>query len=100
MDLKDRHEFLLEINAYYSSRLAQYGATPRGVDWNGEVSQRLRFEQLVKLISTNDTFSINDLGCGYGAFFDFLNVKFKSFSYSGIDVAENMIGAAERSHRG
>ena len=63
---------LSEVAEYYSSRLAQYGETARGVDWNGEESQALRFEQLCMIINTSMPFSVNDLGCDYGALCDFL----------------------------
>lgn len=86
---------LSEVAAYYSSKLAKHGATANGVDWNGEESQALRFEQLCKIIYTSDPFSINDLGCGYGALYDFLAQRYQSFSYEGIDVSEDMISAAQ-----
>ena len=91
----NKTDLLSEVAGYYSSKLAQYGATPRGVDWNGEEGQTLRFEQLCKIIDIPTSFSVNDLGCGYGAFYDFLASRYQSFAYSGIDVSEGMIRAAE-----
>ncbi len=88
-------DLLTEVAEYYSSKLAKYGQTPRGVDWNGEESQTRRFEQLSNIINTPDPFSVNDLGCGYGAFYDFLAHRYELFSYSGIDVSVDMIRAAE-----
>jgi len=91
-------DFLIEVGEYYTSKLAQYGETPRGVDWNGEASQTARFEQLCKIIETSDPFSVTDLGCGYGALYDFLAHRFKSFSYLGIDVSEAMVRVANQRH--
>ena len=48
---------LHEVAAYYSSKLAEHGGTARGVDWNGEDSQTLRFEQLCKIIDQHQQFS-------------------------------------------
>ena len=93
-------ELLNEVARYYSEKLAQYGETPRGVDWNGEESQALRFEQLIKIISGSDTCSMNDLGCGYGALLDFLADKPTTFSYLGVDVSQEMIRAARQRHAG
>jgi len=90
------NDILAEVANYYSARLAEHGQTPRGVDWNGEESQALRFEQLCKIVNTANPFSVNDLGCGYGAFYDFLAQRYESFSYSGMDVSEDMIRAAEQ----
>ncbi len=90
---------LAEVAEYYTSKLVRHGETPQGVDWNGEESQTLRFVQLCKIVDNSSHFSINDLGCGYGALHDFLAFKYASFSYFGIDVAESMIRAAERRYQ-
>lgn len=86
---------LTEVAEYYSAKLIQFGKTPHGVDWNGIESQILRFEQLCKIINNSKEFSINDLGCGYGALCDFLAQRFESFSYFGVDVSKDMILAAK-----
>lgn len=90
---------LTEVAEYYTSKLAKHGETPRGVDWNGEESQTLRFEQLCKIINASNQFSINDLGCGYGALYDHLSDKYEVFTYAGVDVSESMIRAAEHRYK-
>lgn len=85
---------LLEIAQYYSDKLHEFGDNSRGVDWNGEEGQILRFAQLSKVIDGKSGFSINDLGCGYGALYDFLAERHIDFSYTGIDISEKMIEAA------
>jgi SAM-dependent methyltransferase len=85
----------VEVAGYYSAKLAEYGETPRGVDWNSEESQVLRFEQLNKVIHASVGFSLNDLGCGYGALFDYLDSRYRDFTYSGCDVSTSMIRAAQ-----
>lgn len=91
-------ELLDEVASYYSEKFAQHGQTPRGVDWNGEQSQVLRFQQLCKVIAGEGSFSLNDIGCGYGALFDFLAGNYRNFSYLGNDVSEDMVQAAARRH--
>lgn len=93
-------DLLTEVADYYSEKLALHGETPKGVDWNGEGSQTLRFEQLCKLINGQDRFSLNDLGCGYGALHGFLGSRFSGFSYSGIDVSESMVLSAQQRYQG
>ncbi len=93
--MEGNHTKLLDSVAdYYSSKLAQYGNTPKGVDWNSQESQFLRFAQLSKIISKEDSFSISDLGCGYGVFLDYLQAYYKQFTYTGIDVSSDMVKAA------
>jgi SAM-dependent methyltransferase len=89
-------DLLNEVAQYYAGKLAQYGETPRGVDWNGEEGQALRFAQLCRIVDVTEPFSINDLGCGYGALYDFLTSSSEPFSYTGIDVSEEMVRAAEQ----
>lgn len=87
-----------EVADYYAAKLAQYGETPQGVDWNSEESQVLRFEQLNKVIGVSLGFSLNDLGCGYGALFDYLQSRYGNFTYNGCDVSASMIRAAQNRH--
>ena len=89
---------LAEVADYYSGKLAEHGDTPRGVDWNGAESQALRFEQLIRIIRQEQNFSLNDLGCGYGALLDFLGARYQDFSYHGCDVSAPMIAAAQARH--
>lgn len=89
-------EILTEIASYYSAKLAEHGATPRGVDWNSEAGQLLRFEKLVHVIQPADGFSVNDLGCGYGALYDYLDSRFGTFSYVGCDISTAMLHSAQQ----
>jgi SAM-dependent methyltransferase len=88
-------DILAGVASYYSSKLAEHGETARGVDWNGEESQVLRFEQLCKIIDQPSAFSINDLGCGYGALYDYLSSHYQNYLYHGYDISPGMIRAAQ-----
>ncbi|MFC4296734.1 class I SAM-dependent methyltransferase [Castellaniella hirudinis] len=90
-------ELLNEVATYYAGKLAEHGDTPRGVDWNGEESQTIRFDQLCKIIDPEKaSFSLNDLGCGYGALLGYIRGKYPACTYLGVDVAREMISTAER----
>jgi SAM-dependent methyltransferase len=90
-----RLDLLNEVATYYAAKLFEHGDTPRGVDWNGEVSQTIRFEQLCKIIDPAKTaLTLNDLGCGYGALLDHLKDKYSVASYLGVDIAPEMIDKA------
>ena len=86
---------LTEVAAYYSAKLAEYGETPRGVDWNSRESQLLRFKQLSKVIEESHDFALNDLGCGYGALVEYLNSNYQNFLYNGYDISSDMVQAAQ-----
>lgn len=83
------------INNYYTTKIQTYGATPKGVDWNGEEGQFIRFEQLTKIIN-QDSFSINDIGCGYGKYSEYLKQYYKNFNYLGYDLSSDMIQHASQ----
>jgi SAM-dependent methyltransferase len=85
---------LKNVADYYTNAISQHGTTAKGVDWNGEESQRVRFHQLSKILRDPAHFSINDVGCGYGALFDYLRETHSSFDYCGVDVAAAMVDAA------
>ena len=91
---------LAEVGRYYSERLVEHGASPQGVDWNSAESQRLRFAQLLRICDERQDFSLNDIGCGYGAFLDYLVERGKRCDYLGVDIAAPMIAKAEELHRG
>jgi len=95
-----KSSLLSEVATYYTEKLKVHGETPHGVDWNSEESQSLRFEQLCKIIGIGKKgdFSLNDLGCGYGALLDYLHNKYSMSSYLGVDVSKNMILSAESRH--
>lgn len=87
-------DIIEDVAAYYSSALERHGPTARGVDWNGEESQALRFRELSRVIDHDSGFRVNDLGCGYGAYQDYLETRFSNYSYAGYDVSPEMIEAA------
>jgi SAM-dependent methyltransferase len=95
----NKTNLLVEIANYYAGKLAEHGETPRGVDWNGEESQALRFEQLCRIVhNPKNDFSVNDLGCGYGALLDYLGSRQMMATYLGVDVSEDMVRSARTRH--
>lgn len=82
------------VNQYYTSKILEHGPTGRGVDWNGEESQILRFVQIAKILPET-RFSLLDYGCGYGAFLDYLKASdYNDFHYYGFDISDEMITQA------
>jgi cyclopropane fatty-acyl-phospholipid synthase-like methyltransferase len=65
-------------------------------NWNSEQSQHLRFNQLEKIITVPQDFSLCDFGCGYGAFYDYLKQKYPQFDYLGLDISSTMLEHAKK----
>jgi SAM-dependent methyltransferase len=88
-----------QVKAYFDQRIREYGPTPLGVDWNSEISQKVRFDQLLKVLET-PRFSILDYGCGYGALADYLVEKGFEAEYFGFDILDSAIFLARQVHAG
>jgi SAM-dependent methyltransferase len=88
-----------QIKSYFDQRIREHGASPLGSDWNSDMAQRIRFDQLLKLIEMQ-SFSLLDYGCGYGALVDYLMLKGFDARYLGFDMLEKAIEIAREAHRG
>lgn len=97
--VSDSKAKLLNVAEYYNSKIQSHGTCARGVDWNGEESQALRFQQLSKVFMNQGPFSISDLGCGYGAYYSFLKKQGLSCNYKGFDISDDMLLAARELHK-
>lgn len=87
-----------QVASYYSSRLAAFGPTSNGVDWNGAASHELRHRQFLRLLNGDRAASVLDLGCGYGDFCRFLRAEGYQGAFTGYDVVPGMIAEASRLH--
>jgi len=81
---------------YYSGKIREFGTTSKGVDWNGEDGQFLRFAQLAKLFPESGSFSVNDIGCGFGAMCGWIEKYWSEVDYMGCDLSPEMIEAAAK----
>lgn len=82
----------------YARRLQQCGATARGVFWRNDEWQARRHDILVGLFRPEHRqggIEVADLGCGYGAFFDYLAPRpvMTESRYTGYDMTPEMIAA-------
>jgi SAM-dependent methyltransferase len=83
----------------YAGGLREHGTASRSVGWKDEGSQRLRFHKLAELVEEDAAragFTVNDLGCGYGAMFRYLDERFGAglVRWRGYDISEEMLRAA------
>lgn len=91
----------LNIEQYYTQKVKTHGATPLGVDWPCLPTQELRFVQILRLCDFAAPFSLNDIGCGYGAMLAFLAKRHrgKTIDYLGVDLSPAMIAKAHQRWR-
>ena len=91
------------IAFYFEKLLEKHGDSHLSLDWNSKPSQDIRYAVFLELIGyTNKTkdFSILDIGCGLGHFYDYLKknglIREFGIKYSGIDISGKLIEAARR----
>src|SRR5688572_15785742 len=94
------NDIVNKVEEYYKEKLLMHGPIPQGVDWKDLESQSVRFAVLRKLfLEEKSFFSLADLGCGYGAFYDFLQeMDGVNLTYYGYDIAVEMIDQAIKQH--
>ena len=85
-----------EVINYYDKKVKEHGPISKGVDWNVEESQYLRFNILSNIFEKKNDFSLLDYGCGYGEFLNYLDKNnYKNISYTGFDLSNEMITQAQ-----
>src|SRR5258706_16410465 len=86
-----------EISGFYLAKLKEHGPSSKGVGWKNDAAQEIRFRQLIKIIDTRESFTINDLGCGTGELLQLMNKEFADrYVYCGYDILDEMISNARK----
>ena len=85
-----------KIAEIYNQRFLKLGPSPEASMWFSRKRQFKRFDIIyneIKLLNKNNKRSIIDIGCGYGAFFEFLLERGADdiWSYYGYDVSNEVI---------
>lgn len=94
---RNKHvELLRQVETYYTQKIEQYGATYKGVDWNSQESQNVRFDQLLMITGDERDCSIIDYGCGYGAMAAYMRKHGYTGKYIGFDISDAMIREARK----
>ncbi len=94
-------DMLKIVNTAYRRRFMEFGSQPRGVYWSSAQSVQQRFELLCQIFEPDDIkggeASIADLGCGYGALYDYLSGHpvMRGGTYHGYDICEDLLDACK-----
>jgi SAM-dependent methyltransferase len=81
----------------YSRSLAEHGTVAKGVGWGDEPTHRLRFDKLAQVIEGDAAPTVNDLGCGFGSLWGYLDeTGRRPARYYGYDISAEMLDEARR----
>jgi len=86
-----------EILRHYEPRINAGLENYEVLDWASQDSQEARFSVLVKSVDLSGL-SLLDIGCGLGDLLDFLTSRSISINYTGVDISEKMLAAAQKRH--
>ena len=88
-----------ENEALIGEKIKEFGITPRALDWKNEKDQQTRFRQIGTLFGNKEAFSVNDLGCGFGDFSEYLQKEFGTKAvYQGYDLVPFVVEIARQQH--
>ena len=82
------------LKEHYERTFAEHGASAQGIDWGqNEENVILRYQKMLAVLRNSKAGSpfLLDVGCGFGGLLRYANEQGVKLSYSGIDVADNMI---------
>jgi len=78
----------------YSQKFQQYDDDPRSLSWNDKNSQDLRFKEILDLLKyekADNKFTLHEIGCGLGHFYEYLKTTKYQVTYSGSDIVPSFI---------
>ncbi len=87
----------MPISEIYNKMLTNGANEAECVGWGSADSQEKRFRVLIE-IGNLENYSILDVGCGLGAFVDYIHKTHLDLSYTGTDINPNMIQGAQQRH--
>jgi len=79
----------IDNEQFYKSAIKKYGTTAKGVHWNSQDSQEIRFRTILKMLPNDlHNYTLADAGCGFGDFYYYLKQKPKS--YLGVESVKEL----------
>ena len=95
--------FESEIADIYNERFLEFGPLPEASMWYSKKRQFARFDIIldqIKLLSQKNKISVSDIGCGYGAFLEFLSERKYSLElhYYGYDVSDEVVKFCQKKY--
>jgi SAM-dependent methyltransferase len=87
-----------QMHQHYLNCAREAGSDAERVGWKSPQAQRVRFEQLAKILPP-ENFDLNDFGCGLGDLRNYLvQAGFRNFIYRGFDMLDSMVAQARSAH--
>lgn len=86
------NDVLNDVEHLYTTNIDKFGSVSTAVGWNTKDCHNLRFEKICAELPTDIEITIADLGCGYGALYEYaIKNNFKIQEYHGYDISQRML---------
>ncbi|MFA6138822.1 MAG: class I SAM-dependent methyltransferase [Sulfurimonas sp.] len=86
---------LQRIENFFNEKTQLNGYSIKSLDWGSRRTQQIRFHIFSEIASLENK-SILDVGCGFGDFFDFLNINLGlNVRYTGVDISSKIVAQAK-----
>ncbi len=80
----------------YSTRYKKLGRNVKSLGWGSLEQQQYRFDRVLNFVECQNK-SILDIGCGFGDFYSFMQLKnIDPVQYTGWDINQNLIDEANK----
>lgn len=88
---------MVDVQKYFERRLRRYGDSSKTLDYSPE-SQRRRFEVFAD-IGDLEGRDVLDVGCGLGHLYDYLQERYRTVRYVGLDMSPRLLAKARERHK-
>ncbi|MFA4851413.1 MAG: class I SAM-dependent methyltransferase [Bacteroidales bacterium] len=85
---------------YYAELYKRFGFSPEAVASGKQIYKDLRYSGLAKIFGADPEFSVHDIGCGLGHFYEFLRKRFSKrvIEYSGTEIVPEFVAFCEEKY--
>lgn len=92
---------IINNNKFYKNSFKKYGVNAKGVHWESKLTQFKRFEVLTSfIINEIENSSLADIGCGFGAYLDYLKrINISPKSYLGVDCEDFILDISKKKYK-
>lgn len=94
----------LRIQTRHKVSIERHGYEPQALFWSNREIQHIRFKKLMEILPSLEVlsakqWSLLDVGCGFADLYDFLQDLDYAPNYSGLDISQDMVNAANAMHK-
>ena len=78
---------------YYEDLLKTHGHGVKAVASGKQIYKDVRYDKLSKIFNNDDVFTIHDVGCGVGHYYEYIKDNFsnKDVTYSGTEITQDFV---------